>query len=289
MSLFLSVLLAVVDPGLAALQALDLRIATLGNRIAVQAAPLCPDKAPQTGLLLHSLGQYAPAVRPMMAADFGVQPLPTVEAVVPGSAADKAGLRAGDAIAMVNGMPMPRGVSDKARFEVVETAEDAIDAALLLGRTALSVERAGWQSAVMIEPVLACPSRFQVMPSKKSWANAAGRYVQISTRVIERTQDDDELAFILAHEMAHNILKHKELLDAQGRRTSRVRMTETEADALGVKLMQAAGFDPFAASRFWARAGKKMDAGIFSDGTHMRVKARTAFLRAQAEGITAPN
>jgi hypothetical protein len=50
--------------------------------------------------------------------------------------------------------------------------------------------------------------------------------------------------------------------------------------------MKGAGFDPHAPARFWARFGKKTGAGIFSDGTHLRTKARVKLLEAEANRIT---
>lgn len=42
--------------------------------------------------------------------------------------------------------------------------------------------------------------------SLNAWSD--GHYVAISTRMLRFAKDDAELAFIVAHEMAHNILNH---------------------------------------------------------------------------------
>jgi beta-barrel assembly-enhancing protease len=273
-------------PAIAALQALDLRVARIGHRIAVTNRVLCPKSAPQTGLILHSLGSYTPDVRPLMQSQFGATLFPTIQAVVAGSNAEKIGLLAGDVLRSVNGKAMPDDVPAQAKFDGIETAEAVLDDALSAGPAEVRFDRDGVRHMISFVADRGCPSHFRVAPSGKLWANAAGRYALFSTGIVDAAQSDDELAFVIAHEMAHNILGHKARLDAEGRQAAKVRATEIEADELGVKLLPAAGYNPQAAARFWQREGGKMDWGLLSDGTHLRKKARVKLLRKIAIDIT---
>ena len=108
--------------------------------------------------------------------------------------------------------------------------------------------------------------------------------VSVSSTLAEYFIGDDEFAAVVAHELAHNLLKHKERLNAQkvnrgffgqfGKSAGRIRKTEIEADRLSVWLMANAGYDPQAAIRFWTRYGKQHGKGIFSASTHYRWKKR---------------
>ncbi len=273
------------DAGILALQAQDMRVATIGHRIATENTARCPVRAAQSGLVLHSLGQYGAANRAVMSGQFGVSPYPTIWGVVPGSAAARAGLYEGDVITAVNGVAMPNAVTRKPSYKVVEVAENALEAAFAKGPATLSLGRTTGVKSVRLSPALACPSLFQIVPGSKLTATAAGRYVQLSSAIVEATRDDDELAFIIAHEMAHNILDHKAQLKTKGREAKNIRSTEIEADEFGLTLMHGAGYDPQAAPRFWARMGDRMDAGFLRDGTHLSPGKRTVMLQSIANRL----
>ncbi len=83
-----------------------------------------------------------------------------------------------------------------------------------------------------------------------------------------RNRDDDELAAVLAHEIAHVTMLHVSLRETWQKIVKRSRKDpfynasftteqEAEADKLGILYMALAGFDPHAASRIWARAHHK--------------------------------
>ena len=135
------------------------------------------------------------------------------------------------------------------------------------------------------------------MPGKRLNASADGTYVQLTTAVIDFVRNDDELALVIAHELSHNILKHREKLDAQGvsrglfrsfgKNPGRIRATENEADRLALRLMHKAGFDIAVAPAFWDRFGRETSHGIFSDGTHASRKERVAIAEAEIAAIRA--
>src|SRR3546814_14555453 len=68
----------------------------------------------------------------------------------------------------------------------------------------------------------------------------------MTTALLDFLRNDDELAIVLGHEIAHTIYKHPAELEARGvpsegllrgfgKNASRVRATEEEADRLGIK------------------------------------------------------
>jgi beta-barrel assembly-enhancing protease len=265
------------------LQRADARVATIGWTLATTNRALCDLSQRVTGLRLHALPLYAPAFRPEARQHFGIDDRPAVLVVVPGSAADRADLVAGDRIMAIDGAETALVPEGKAGADVLAALE--LELAAIASPLPVTIARAGKTMTVryMAEP--GCATRFELNPSSRLNASADGVAVRITTAVQNETRDDAELAFVLAHEMAHNVLDHPAKLKAAGRTTGRIRATEIEADRLAVQMMHMAGYDPAAAARFWERFGKKTGYGIFSDGTHLRTKARVALLQAEARQI----
>ena len=122
-----------------------------------------------------------------------------------------------------------------------------------------------------------------------------GRLVVVSGGLVQFATNDDELAAAVAHELAHNILRHRARLDAAGvdrglgkqlGRSARLfRQTEVEADQLSPWLLAGAGYDPHAAVRFWTRFGKREGQPLFQAGTHPRWRARVASIEEQVRAI----
>jgi beta-barrel assembly-enhancing protease len=278
---------ALLAGALQALQQEDLRVAAIAYRLATRNVSQCRLLQPQSGITVHSLSQYAGRYRDAARSVFGLSDLPAVLVVVPGSAAAKAGIRAGDEIASVNGVALRDAPLAKS------SAKAAVEAALLLRKAtetsapvALRLRRLGQVVTVSLKAEQGCASRIELVPGSKLNAKADGEVVQLTTAVLSEAKNDDELAFIIAHEMAHNALGHPQMLKAQGRTTARILATEIEADQFSLKLMHKAGYDPAAAARFWTRFGKKTGLGIFSDGTHQRAAARVQALEAGAKALT---
>jgi hypothetical protein len=274
-----------------ALRAADLRLATIGERLVVANAPLCARKKHATGLVLHDLAQYAPEARGAARAHFGFAAPIAVAAVVPGSPAAIAGVRADDSLVSIDGAPtgveMPtaegRPTTDRAL-----KIDEAIDRAGSDALVTLGLIRGGAPLTVAVRPVDACKTRFELTLGDGFNAEADGRIVQISARMFESFRDEDEAAAILAHELAHNVLRHRDRLDAAGvkrgmfeafgRAVGYIRRTEIEADLVGVALALNAGYDPAAAARFWRWFGPKHNDSIFLGRTHPKWSTRATLI-----------
>ncbi len=109
-----------------------------------------------------------------------------------------------------------------------------------------------------------------------------GKYIYVFTGLIEKASGDDELAFVLGHELGHSLLQHNErreddtsttiadllllgalLAGGNTRETlgllstafssSYSQIDEQEADAIGVTIAARAGFDPLRGADFFSR------------------------------------
>lgn len=156
-----------------------------------------------------------------------------------------------------------------------------LDAALSDGRARLTVARGGARLTIDLKGVTACKARFQLVPGNDADAVANGTWVQLSTRMAGFATSADELAAVLAHELAHNALGHRKA-------TARIqRLQELEADRLMPYLMVRAGYDPNAAVVLWRRFLAKRLGGLFPSATHPPWAERLRAVEAERARIAA--
>ena len=230
---------------------------------------LCSEKTRISGLSLHALSQYRAVQRLAASAQFGLTNHVGIAAVAPASAAARAGLKAGDTLLVIDGQPTPDVAPDRGYAPVAQT-EAMLDAALAKSTMIVEIQRpTGTKERIELTGDPGCASRVQIVGGSAINAQADGRYVQINAKMLEFVASDDELATIIGHELAHNILRHRALKTSS-------KQSEYEADRLGVWLMARAGYDVDAVIPFWTRFEKRTNAGIFADGTHPSSKKRLA-------------
>ncbi|MEI9852600.1 MAG: M48 family metallopeptidase [Sphingomonas sp.] len=281
----------------------DFRVATIGYRIATAGGALCRERAPLSGMLLHHLAEYARADRPRLIAQ-GLDHGPGVLAVVADGPAEAAGLRAGDVLLAVDGerFASPAGIAanrDRRQWRpLVEASEAVLEARLARGPAWLEVLRGGETLAVTLVPRAGCPLRIRLANSSQRTAVSSGNHVVLASGILALIRNDDELAFVIAHELAHIALNHRAQLRAQGvprrgllrgvgRHGAFVRQTEAEADLLGGELAIAAGYDLARGAEILARLpGELPTLGLIQ--THAGTGERIRALRALAARAGTP-
>jgi len=282
---------------LAVLSTLDTRVNAVGYRLAAANVDLCPDTGPATGLLLHAESQYSDYLRQAARARWGLEgDLPGVAAIAPDSPAERAGLQTGDLLISVNGIPFTRSEPGvPANFEGLAANIARLDDALIAGDARLVIRRDGLERGVTVSPVRACAYVFQVDPSTELNARADGHRVFVATAMAVFAETDDDLAVILGHEMAHNVLEHREFFDERGFARSilgnygnapwELVQAEREADRVGLYLMARAGYDPARGPVFW-RALAERDPGVrYAQWGHPSAGARARALQVTADEI----
>lgn len=262
----------------------DVRVAKIGYDLVTANVQHCVRRVPATGLLL---GMHVGAA------------YPSVVAVLPGSPAARAGIAPDDLILSIDGAATP--VRDdptyKDAFGWMRGVLDQFEGAVSRGTATLVIARGQGRVSIDLAGVPACATRFVVSDTKGLNAGADGQYVRISQGMFAEFGNDDELAAIVAHELAHNILGHRAILDAQGvsrglfgrfgKNAAKIRATEIEADRLSLVLMRGAGYRMAASPEFWARFEKKHGYGIFADATHLNGRRRVEMLNAEIARIEA--
>jgi hypothetical protein len=205
---------------------------------------------------------------------------------------------ADDALLAVDGKPV--GAADPGNAAADSNARDAA-VTLIADQPAaaplrLSLLSNGRRREVTVPAMPGCRSAFEVLIGPGMTASSDGRIVQIGVRFFERYGDDD-VAVVVAHELAHTVLRHRARLDAAGvkggmlaelGRNGRLnRRIEEEADLLGMYLLRNAGYDPNRAVRFWRDHGGDVDGGLFRSRTHPSSSARAAAIAAEIARIPA--
>lgn len=284
---------------LALLRQADLRVATIAFRLATRGTSLCARQQPWSGMLVHDIAQYGTDLRPAARALFNLGDGPGVEAVVAGSPAALAGVVAGDRLLSIDGKPTTTlnttGSSRNGSFAAMEALLARLDQAFAAGSATLGIDPVGQHRDLTITGIAGCASQVQLVPGRAHNAGADGKFVTLSTAVVDDVRDDDELAFLVAHEFSHNILGHRVRLEGEGvsrgflgsfgASAAKTRRTEEEADYLGLYLMASAGYDVTAIAPFWRRFDYQHGFGIFTDATHLNGGDRARFLQLTADQI----
>lgn len=255
---------------LKALQLADQRVADIAWRLLSGAGDLCNRRQAGIGISLHSLTQYNPAVRPEAELAFALtRNFPAVLSVAEGSPAKRAGILPNDLIIALNGRPFSEldastRQTNRASYDQVDQAMAALEGLPPTQTVSFTLRRGGGEYIVSVQPQAICRSRVELAPGGAVEANANGTVAQVSAGMLDWTKNDDELALVIAHEVAHNLLGHQSKIDREklkpgifgafGSRGRKLRDMEREADRLGTWLAAKAGFDYALAPEFFARA-----------------------------------
>lgn len=260
----------------------DLRVARVFLRLVEAATPDCRARGPQAGMVLHDLAQYAPEARPEAARLFGLRERVAVMAVVERGPAAQAGVMPGDALVAVNDLPLPASGADGVqRDDGVSLVAGRIERALGGGEAILTVERGGAPVRLRLAPMVACAARAELVPSTRLNAHAGSEAITVTTALVEFAGSDDELAFLLGHELGHVALGHNED-EALGLSGVARRSVESAADRFGLHAAARAGYDPRAAAEIVARLAAARDQRRRIDPAHPSLPARIAMLRSWA-------
>lgn len=276
----------------------DLRLATIGYRLAAANRAFCPVTMRNPGWVVHDIAQYSDVETAKAA--FGFTAPVSIAAIVPGGPAANAGLQAQDGLLAIEGGNLDNSSQQEKRasYDHLAAVKAKIAEQLRSDEAMqLTINRAGQRQDIALNPAEVCASDFQIDTAGGINAGADGKMVSISINLALFAESEIDLAAIVAHELAHNLLQHRARLDAAkvsrglgsiiGKSKKAILATEIEADQLSIWLLHNAGYDTQAAIQFWQRYSKKHGTGIFTAGTHLRWKNRIAIMLAEVAAIAA--
>ena len=247
------------------------RVEAVSFRLRKAAARDCAKQnatAPELGLIVWSLANFEnPDDRAYLQSTFALTGGVTVALAVDGSPAAAAGLKKGDVITRMNGKSVNDGKGATERF-ITRSNAAAREGPVTL--------RLSDDKEATLTPETVCKFLTLLVRSPETNAAADGRVLAITSGLFDLTRSDDELALVLGHELAHNVLGHLKkpspnnpggILDAFMRATIGTAVAaaksppysvaaEKEADYAGLYFMARAGYDFTAAEAFWHRLNK---------------------------------
>lgn len=258
---------------LSGLQADDTQLHSVGWRLAESNARFCPDPQQLVGLLPLDARSFKKPDE--VRAALGLRGEFAVQAVAKDSPAAFAQLKPGDELLAIEGdalvnLPDVRPGSF-ARLGALQTRIEQTLAAK--GELALALRKDGTERRVVLKSRPVCRSRFELLTDGNE-ASADGERITISRRYLSLARNDDEVAFLLGHELAHNILRHRAWLDKVGRSNANNRIAERAADRLAIWLMANAGYDIAQAPAFMEHWGQRQGSPLFRAASHDHWKAR---------------
>ena len=207
---------------------------------------------------IHSVSNtYRPAAKKLYSLDDRL----IVKTIARKSPAQKAGILAGDVIESINGESVS-GASAVNTFDsaVLDSAGQAVK---------IGVRRSGRAQVLTVAPVSACNFPIRVdHESNDMNADSSGNQIVISRGIIRFTGNDEELALVIAHELAHNALSNvsklrqnamagslgSSLIDSlMGDPSDKNTGFEQEADYIGMYFMERSGYNAANVAPFWRR------------------------------------
>lgn len=270
-------------PPTAEQQALNVMV-TQQDRLYRAAAPLLMNNAELCRRNARNLLGFVAKTRHSYSSDYvqvaqsllGLGDQLRVTGLLPGSGAARAGLEPGDLLLTIEGKPLPSG-------ENAEREAATMLAPLMTGRGSvkLGIQRNGVEKTLTVPLTYACAFGIELGNADHPAAYSDGKRTLITRGLLKRLGTDEELAYLIAKEMAHNILGHAAQLritattrgiidnlmrprpDLSGMSgTAGVRpmpaQLDATADKLAMYLLARAGYSLDGVVPFWRRLAEQL-------------------------------
>jgi hypothetical protein len=180
------------------------RLYRIGAPLLINNADLCKAQARNLlGFTAKNRFSYPGEYNEAAHIAFGMGDRLQVTGVLAGSGAAQAGLRRGDRLVTAGAKPLPSGPNASTLAGGVFGPLVATHASLPMG-----IERDGASKHLTIPVTRACAFGIELGNADNVNSYADGSRVMVTRGMIGFATDDDELAYLLAKGMAHNILGH---------------------------------------------------------------------------------
>jgi hypothetical protein len=202
----------------------------------------CPRTTRSIGAILDSeLAYSSRAGESLKGADANARNYPQVIGVLPGAPAQLAGLIEGDRITTIQGKSALELMSGDSDMYLPENVFPNLDRIVSSDTYHLEIDRNGTIFSFDVNSVPICAGLTAVKQSLRVDAYSDSRNIAITTGFISRLRSDDEVAFVIGHELAHGVFN-----DSRRSGLSRLEK-EDRADIYGVEMARCAGFNPLKA------------------------------------------
>lgn len=253
------------------------RLDKVAHKVLSANADLCEKTAPDHGLRSQTIKSFPKELRDGARRELGLGDEPVIVFVRPGSAAQSAGLRKGDQLFGENNEPL-------------SAPSKALNRHITEGMEMVRMRQSN-REPVILDGGESCyyPAVLRMSPSINAFAN--GRTIVVTAGMMNFVESDDELAYIIGHELAHNTQSHirksitNYVLSLGGTRYTRI--FEQEADYVGLYYMVRAGYDPSKVEDLWRRLALQSLRPIGRAKTHPAYPSRSVQIEATRAEIEA--
>lgn len=248
---------------------------------------------PVIGLSAWNISSVSRGYQPAANALYGLDERLVVKTIARKSPAQKAGLLSGDIIESINGTAVSGS-----------SAVKTFDSAVMNSNgkpVKIGIRRNGVAQTITVTPITACNFPVRVdHESNEINAYADGTQIVITRGIIRFTENDEELALVIAHELAHDALTHVDklkqnamagslgglLIDglfaaggvSTGGQFAQIGANmgagqnsiafEQEADYVGMYFMERAGYSAANVAQFWRRMAAENSRDVTTRTSH---------------------
>jgi hypothetical protein len=259
------------------------RLYKVAAPLLIQNAELCKGQARNLlGFTAKNRWSYPGDYNEAAHVAFGMGEHLQVTGVLAGSGAARAGLQTGDVLLGAAGKPLPVGKNALAEAGAIFGKVIATQASL-----PMTIERRNTERDIAVPVTRACAFAIELGNADNINAYADGSRVLVTRGLIGFTRNDDELAFVVARTMAHNLLNHPatqrnqatlasivdnlrsitpdtSLLIGSGGIKAMPADADAAADRLAIYLAARAGYDVKDAPAFWNRLAESYPPSVLN-------------------------
>ena len=282
----------------------QLRLYRTGYRVANAAAELCGERVRASyGFYFANEEAWGSSMRETARALFDLDEGLTILAIAPGSGAEVAGLQSGDLILAIGGQDLPRASQSMPKFKQRLKEADGEQVALRIGGERPRI--------VVVKSNPVCNYAIELAPQESINAFADGKRVVVTRAMMRFARDELELALVLGHELAHNVMNHVNaklanavpglLLDlvfaglgvntsgtfSKATASAYSQDFEAEADYVGLYYLARAGYPIEHAPKFWRRMAALNPRAVSHATSHPTTATRFVGLRNTVKEIAA--
>ena len=273
------------------------RLYKVAAPLLIQNAELCKGQARNLlGFTAKNRWSYPGDYNEAAHVAFGMDERLQVTSVLAGSGAARVGLQVGDVLLAAGGKPLPTGQHALSQAGSIFNRIIASQASM-----PLTIERRGSERQIAIPVTRTCAFAIELGNADNVNAYGDGSRVLVTRGLINFTRNDDELAFVLAKTMAHNMLGHAaaqrnqatigsiidnlrsinpdtSMLIGSGGIKAMPADADAAADRLGIYLAARAGYDVADAPAFWRRLAEAYPPSVLNGyaANHPALPARLA-------------
>lgn len=195
-------------PRLEQVVAMQDRLDRVGGKLLIGNAALCRKQLRNLlGFSVANKYSYSQELSSLAAETYGLGERLQVMNVIPGSGADRAGLQRGDILLRIGNKPVPQGAH--AERETVELLSSLVSNNKSLRLTVLRNNR---QKNMTVALTPACGFRIELGQTPNVNAYSDGNRILVTQGMMLFARSDEDLAYVISKEMAHNVLGHAKTL-----------------------------------------------------------------------------